>query len=227
MEQVSNSLNAFFIVITLMTIYLFYKAANQSKTFLNIALVWMSIQAFVSNSGFYENTTTIPPRFIFLVLPPLIFIVILFVTSAGRRFIDDLNVKYLTILHTVRIFVELALYFLFLAKTIPKIMTFEGHNFDILAGLSAPIIYYFMFVKKSLNYTSLLIWNLFCLGLLVNIVVIAILSVKTSFQQFGFEQPNIAIAHLPYIWLPSVIVPLVLFSHLAVIRKLTLSPQIV
>lgn len=227
MEQVSNSLNAFFIVTTLMTIFLFYKAANHSKTFLNIALVWMSIQAFVSTTGFYENTTTIPPRFIFLVLPPLIFIVILFVTSAGRRFIDDLNVKYLTLLHTVRIFVELALYFLFLAKTIPEIMTFEGHNFDILAGLSAPIIYYFMFVKKSLSYTSLLIWNLFCIGLLVNIVVIAILSVKTNFQQFGFEQPNIAVAHFPYIWLPSVIVPLVLFSHLAVIRKLTLSPQIV
>jgi hypothetical protein len=68
----------------------------------------------------------------------------------------------------------------------------------------------------------LLIWNVVCLGLLVNIVVIAILSVPTAFQQFGFDQPNIAIGQFPYVWLPSVVVPIVLLSHLVIIRSLVL-----
>ncbi|HXB28517.1 MAG TPA: hypothetical protein VNW49_01800, partial [Puia sp.] len=58
-----------------------------------------------------------------------------------------------------------------------------------------------------------------CLGLLFLIVRHAIFSIPSSLQKFGFDQPNIAILHFPYAWLPSCIVPMVLFSHLAMIRK--------
>jgi hypothetical protein len=58
------------------------------------------------------------------------------------------------------------------------------------------------------------------LGLLINIVVNAALSAPSVVQQFAFEQPNIAILYFPFNLLPAVIVPLVLFSHLAAIRQL-------
>ena len=64
------------------------------------------------------------------------------------------------------------------------------------------------------------IWNFISLGLLLNIIFIAILSAKTPLQQFAFDQPNIAIGHFPFNWLPSIIVPIVLLSHLATIRQL-------
>jgi hypothetical protein len=41
------------------------------------------------------------------------------------------------------------------------------------------------------------------------------------FQQFAFDQPNIAVLYFPFIWLPSCVVPLVLLSHLAAIRQLS------
>lgn len=63
-----------------------------------------------------------------------------------------------------------------------------------------------------------MLWNLICLGLLLNIVVLAILSAPSPFQILAFDQPNIAITHFPYVWLPSVVVPIVLFSHLVAIR---------
>jgi hypothetical protein len=163
-----------------------------------------------------------PPRFALLVVPPLIFILIMFVTTGGKKFISSLNNRQLAVLHTVRIPVEIVLYFLFIAKTIPQIMTFEGRNFDILAGITAPVVYYFGFVKNNLSKPFLIIWNLICLGLLFNIVTLAVLSAATPFQQFGFNQPNIAIAHFPFNWLASVVVPIVLFSHLVVLRKLIL-----
>jgi len=99
-------------------------------------------------------------------------------------------------------------------------MTFEGRNFDILSGITAPVIYYFGFKGKGLNTKLLLTWNFICLTLLINIVINAILSVPFSFQKFGFDQPNIALLYFPFIWLPCCIVPLVLLAHLASIRKL-------
>ncbi len=143
----------------------------------------------------------------------------LFFSNKGKKFIDNLDLRKLTLLHTIRIPVEIVLYFLFISKTIPQIMTFEGRNFDIFAGVSAPIIYWL-----SINYVQnkriLIVWNIAALLLLTNIVGLAILSAQTPFQQFGFEQPNIAITHFPFNWLPSVVVPLVLFSHLATLRQL-------
>jgi hypothetical protein len=190
-------------------------------TFMIIMVLWMAVQFFLGNSNFYVNASSGPPRVVFLIFPPLILIILLFIVPQGRIFINNLKIKELTLLHTIRIPVEIVLFFLYLSKTIPEIMTFEGRNFDIIAGLTAPIIVYFGFNKNKISDKLLLVWNVICLGLLLNIIRLALLSSKTPFQQFGFDQPNIAIGHFPFNWLPSVIVPLVLFSHLVVIRRLS------
>ena len=109
---------------------------------------------------------------------------------------------------------------LFLQKTIPVNMTFEGRNFDILSGITSIIIYYLGFPKNKVNKKLLLIWNCICLYLLLNIIFNAVFSLNTPFQKFGFEQPNIALLYFPFVLLPTCIVPIVLFSHLASIRIL-------
>jgi hypothetical protein len=221
MEHVTMALKAAFIITTLLAVYLFYRARNQSRAFLLLALIWMAIQLCLGLAGFYQNQSTTPPRFILLILPPFLLIAGMLLTSKGRKFMDGLNLKQLTLLHTIRIPVEIVLYYLFIAKVIPKIMTFEGSNFDIISGLTAPLIYYLGFTAKKFSNSITIIWNVLCLGLLINIIILAIFSTKTSFQQFGFDQPNIAITHFPFNWLASVIVPLVLFSHVATLRKVT------
>ena len=100
-------------------------------------------------------------------------------------------------------------------------MTFEGRNFDILAGITAPIIVWMAFRKNQINRPLLITWNLVSLLLLLNIVITAILSIATPIQQFGFEQPNRAVLYFPYIWLPAIIFPIVLFTHLASIFQLS------
>ena len=99
-------------------------------------------------------------------------------------------------------------------------MTFEGRNFDILAGLTAPFIFYWGFFKNKISREGLLVWNLLSLGLLINIILIAVLSAKSPIQHYAFNETNIALEHFPFNWLPSVVVPIVLFSHLATIRQL-------
>lgn len=204
-------------LVTFITIYLAFLASKHSKTLLGIIIGFLIIQVLLSTQGFYLKTDTIPPRFMLMLAPSLILMVIVFSSKNGKSFLEKLDMKMLTLLHVIRTPVEFILWALFLNETIPERMTFEGLNYDILAGLTAPFIYYFYYVKKSISGKWILGWNLLSLALLLNIVINAILSTPSVFQQFAFHQPNIAILHFPFIWLPSIVVPIVLFSHLAAI----------
>lgn len=185
-------------------------------------VIWLALQSFFSITNYYSSdTTSLPPKIAVLgIIPLFIVILLLFIFSSGRRFIDSLSLKYLTLIHVVRVPVELVLYFLFVYKAVPELMTFTGRNFDILAGLTAPIICYFGYVKQKLNRTILIIWNIVSLGLLVNIVINALLSAPSPIQQFAFDQPNSAILFFPFSLLPTFIVPVVLFAHLVALRQL-------
>ena len=220
MENLPIYISILFGLITLLTVGLFYKATNRSILSLVILLTWLVIQAVIALTNFYTVTDTIPPRFLLLVMPPILFIILLFATNKGRIFIDSLDIKALTLLHIVRVPVEIVLFRLFIYIMIPELMTFEGRNFDVISGISAPLIYYFGFVQKQLSNKIIIIWNVLCLMLLFNIVINAVFSAPFPFQKFAFDQPNIAILYFPFNWLPSCVVPIVLFSHIVAIRQI-------
>ena len=212
--------SALFGLTTLLTVWFFYRATHQSGRALAVLVVWLLVQMVLGLSGFYLKTNAFPPRFPVLGLPAVLLLVGLLATRGGRRFIDTLRLDQLTLLHIVRIPVEIVLLWLFLHKAVPQAMTFEGRNLDILSGLTAPVVYYFGFVKNNLSNKVLIVWNLLCLVLLINIVLTAVLAAPSPFQQIAFAQPNIAILYFPFVWLPSVVVPLVLLAHISALRQL-------
>lgn len=216
-------ISALFILIVVTTVWLFYKATDYNRSALTVLAGWMTLQLVATFAGFYQRTDTIPPRLALLIGPPLVVIISLFVSKRGRQFLDSLRLAQLTVLHTIRIVVEIVLFLLYTHKAVPEVMTFEGRNFDILAGLTAPLVYYLAFVRKQLSRRVLLVWNIACLGLLTNIVLTALLAAPTAFQQTSFDQPNIAIQYFPFVWLPSVVVPIVLLAHSSAIRLLIVS----
>ena len=206
-----------------LAVWLFYLATQRSRRTLLVLLTWLLLQGAVALSGFYTVTNTLPPRLALLLGPPLLLLALLFFTAAGRRFLVGLRLGTLTLLHVVRLPVELVLLSLCLHQAVPKLMTFEGRNWDILLGLTAPVVYYFAFRSRQLSRRGLLVWNVIGLVSLLNIVVIALLSAPTPLQRLAFEQPNVAILHFPFVWLPGCVVPLVLLAHLAAIRQLAAS----
>lgn len=220
MENVPLYVHFIFGCTVLLGFVLFYKASQYAKLFLFISVGWIIFQSGLSIAGFYETMNSVPPRFPLLLLPPLLFLIICFNTSKGKSMLDHLDIKALTLFSVIRIPVEIVLFFLYEHQTIPQLMTFEGRNFDILSGITAPIMYYVCFMRQKNGKTILLIWNIVCLALLLNIVINAILSIPSSFQLFAFDQPNIAITYFPFVLLPSYLVPLVLLSHLVSIRQL-------
>jgi hypothetical protein len=211
-----------FVLTVLTTLYLFYIATRGSKAALLVCIGWLLLQSVVSITGFYSDTLAMPPRFPLLVIPPVLLIVYLFASRSGRKFIDSLDLRMLTQLHIVRALVEVVLWRLCIETYIPKSMTFEGQNFDILSGVSAPIVAYFAFHRLPVKRTLLLVWNVICLALVLNVVTTGALSAPSPFQKFAFDQPNIAVLYFPFALLPALVVPVVIFSHLAALRKLLL-----
>ncbi len=222
LNNVPAYVTAVFIATVLLTLWLFVKATKNKIIVTIISLVWLALTGVLAYNGFFKNTSGFPPHFIFAVAPPLLAIILLFVTNGGTRFINNIDLRTITLLSIVRIPVEFVLYWLFMNKAVPELMTFTGRNFDILAGITAPIVYFICFKDNIvINKRLLFVWNLISLLLLLNIVVNAILSLPFPFQQFAFNQPNIAVLYFPFIWLPSFIVMIVLFSHLIAISRLT------
>lgn len=219
MPEISSTVIIVFIITTLLSIYLFNRS-NQNKTSLLIIVIWTAIQGILGYLGFYLNFESTPPRFVLLIAPTILFIIYIFNSKKGKGFLDHLDHSKLIWLHIVRIPVELILYQMALSKLIPESMTYAGQNFDIIAGISAPIIYFLYYKKQFISKRLLIGWNIAMLGLLFNIVITAVISAPLPFQILSFDQPNIGVMYFPFIWLPGIIVPLVMIAHFANLRKL-------
>lgn len=207
---------------TFATLLLFYGAAKKSVPVLFGLLAWLVLQAALALSNVYSaDPEAFPPAIVlFGLLPAILAVALAFLLPGARSFIDDLPAARLTYLHVVRVPVEIVLWWLFLQGAVPELMTFEGRNFDIVAGITAPFIAFFGLTKGRLGKRVILTWHIACLGLLLNVVVHAVLSAPSPLQQMAFDQPNIAVLYFPFSWLPTFIVPIVLFAHLASIRQL-------
>lgn len=216
-----------FVVTTLATIWFLMAAAKPAgadsfpyKTLLFLIPLWLLLTGFLATTDFYRNPESMPPRVLVFGVWPAVFLIVGYFIFFRRSFIDKLSLKNLTLLHVIRVPVEIVLLWLFQAGTVPRIMTFEGWNFDILSGVTAPLVYFLAFRNNRVNRPLLIVWNILALGLLANIVTIAVLSFQGPMQRLAFEQSNIGVTYLPFIWLPAIVVPIVLFAHLASLWQL-------
>jgi hypothetical protein len=202
-----------------------YEEKKNIKILLLVPLsifIWLLFLAFVAYSGFFLNFNSLPPRILLAVIPPVIAILYLIYSGKLDKLLLKLRPWWLINLQVFRFAMEIILWMLFLEKIIPKQMTFEGYNFDVLVGVSAIPISYFCFKERKFSYKPVVVWNIFGLLLLLNIVVIAIISTPSPMRVFMNEPANTFIAFYPFIWLPGFVVPMALFLHLASLRQIKL-----
>ncbi len=226
-ENLPEYISITFILTTFLTVGFLIYAIKQSvsdtipaKILIFLLSFWIFFQVILALSGFYQDAQSFPPHLIaFGVLPAILLIVVYFIFFR-KKFIEPLPLKILTLLSIIRIPVEIVLLWLFQNHFVPQSMTFEGRNFDILSGITAPIIYFLALRGGKINRPLLIVWNIFALVLLLNIVITAVLALPAINSQLAPELQNRAITYFPYLWLPTVIVPIVFFSHLASLWKL-------
>ncbi|QIX63228.1 hypothetical protein HER32_19445 [Hymenobacter sp. BT18] len=213
-------LSALFICCTAATAALLARALQRAGLptgrYWLLAGVWLALQAVLAGAGFYQQSLeALPPRLVVTgILPTVVVLLMVLLSGTGRRGMARLPLADLAGVSVVRVGVEVGLYGLAAAHLVPELMTFAGRNFDVLAGLSAPVVAAF-YRHGRLGRGGLLAWHLGSLVLLGTIVGLALLTAPTPLQQLAFGQPNVAVVRFPFVWLATFIVPVVLFTHVA------------
>lgn len=179
---------------------------------------WLISLAFLAKQGFFfKHIDVIPPR---ILLPVGIMVVLIIVLTILKRIgtiLDEIPVTWLIYPQVFRVLIEIVLWQLHQRGHVPEQMTFEWLNFDIIAGITAPIVAFLCFGQgRNLRIVGI-IWNILGLGLLLNIVTIAVISFPAIAY---YDQPNTFVAWFPYIWLPGFAVPFAMFLHAMSLRQL-------
>ena len=182
-------------------------------------VVWTLFISIWSISGMMGNFNLFPFNVMPVIAIPLITILIITFSKTFKEIVIHIPQQNLIRLQSFRIFVEILLWALFITNVAPVQMTFEGRNFDILSGLTAIVVAY-LATRNSISKPILVIWNIACLGLLINIVSIAILSMPTPFRVFMNEPVNTVVTQFPVSLLPALLVPLAYALHFFSLRKL-------
>jgi hypothetical protein len=226
-ENLPEYVSIIFILTTFLTVGFLLYAVKQTvfetipaKILIFLLAFWLFFQAILALYGFYLNNQAFPPRVAAFGIVPALLLIAAYFIFFRKTFIEPLPLKILTLLSIIRIPVELVLMWLAHNQLVPPSMTFEGRNFDILSGITAPLIYFLAFRGGRVNRPLLIGWNLATLALLLNVVITAILAFPSISPQLAPELQARAVAYFPFIWLPSIVVPIVLFSHLASLWKL-------
>lgn len=226
-ENLPGYVTITFILTTFATIGFFLSAVKKAgedsysgQVLVFLVSFWIFFPAVLAIGGFYSFADSVPPRiFLFGALPALLTTAV-YLVFFRNSLISKLPLRTLTLLHIVRVPVEVVIYWLFLNGAMPRSMTFGGWNYDILSGITAPVVCWLAFRNGRVNRPLLIAWNAGCLVLLAVIVATAFFAFPSPLQRIDFDQPNRAVMFFPFIWLPALIVPIVFFSHLAALSQL-------
>ncbi|CAN0581019.1 unnamed protein product [Ectocarpus sp. 12 AP-2014] len=218
-ENLPFWINLVFLFTVALTIGIFHFANGKSTRLTLFILFWSLGQSVLAFTGFYQKPEIIPPRFLLVIIPVFIILIFGLAKKPKNWILKYRNTKLSTFLHTVRIPVEIVIYYLFTYSMLPELMTFKGRNYDIIAGMTAPI-FGFLWLAKTIGRKAVIIWNIISLLLVLFIFANGILSSELPIQLLGFEQPNRAVNYFPFILLPATVVPIVIYTHITDILAL-------
>ena len=182
-------------------------------------VTWIVLISILSIKGFFTDFTTLPPRpaLAMLILLPVIFIIAF--SKTGTQLLRVIPQHWVVFMQSFRIAVELLLLMAFINEKIPAQMTFGGRNFDILTGILALPVGYVLAKGKTYVPKLAVAFNIIGLLLLINILVIAVLSMPTPFRYFMNEPANTLVGRFPFILLPGVLVPIAYTMHIFSLRQ--------
>ena len=182
-------------------------------------LLWLAVTGLAGWLGLARDFQRVPPPMFVLLLAAVVLAVVTAMSRVGSRLVAEAGIVWLIGVQAFRVAVEVFLDWGHRVDLVPVQMTFEGRNWDIVSGVSAAAVAW-LAAKRQAPRWLVLLWNCVGLALLLNIVVIAVLSMPTPLRRFHNEPVNSFIAYFPYIWLPTFLVQLKLFGHLLVFRWL-------
>jgi hypothetical protein len=218
-------LSAYAILFLVLT---FYKAGKPSGSSNKLALrvggliaAWLLYVYLLIQSGFLLNFS-LPPRFPLLILLPLvIFSIVLYHKLKKSKIIHNISAKSLVYFQTFRILVEIMLLYTFIEGVIPISATFEGANFDIIMGISAPIVALTIYRNLKKNRGFAVAWHI--LGIAMILFVAVIIGTSMYFPLMWTSRVPLVSPELlsfPYFLIAACIAPFAILIHVIALAQL-------
>jgi len=187
---------------------------------------WLLFTGALSGAGRLTPTDGRPPVIFLLVWVAIALAVAALRTPAGRATLAAAPGWWLIGLQVFRVPVELLLWRLHAAGLVPERMTFAGRNFDVVVGLSAPLVAWLVATGR-LARAGQLAWHAASLALLLNVATTALLSTPGPLRAFHDDVALTVVATLPWVWLPALLVPVAFVSHVMSLALLWRRPALV
>jgi hypothetical protein len=195
------------------------RIARETALAATATILWLVATHAAASFGWLHFS---PPPTMMLVFVTVFAIAIgLALSPVGRRIALHVPLAVLVGFQAFRVVVELLLHRAYTEGLMPIQMSYAGRNFDIVSGLTAiPVAVWLAAGGRSAR--VLLAWNTLSVGLLLNILGIALLSAPTPFRVFMNEPSNVWITQAPWVWLPAMMVLAAVAGHALVYRRLVL-----
>jgi hypothetical protein len=192
-------------------------------TVLTFVIIWLFATAVLSFYNFFIEFDQLY-RLILLISFPLVVVLLTMSTSSSRSFLHQMPLTTLTYIHIVRVPLEITFWWLALEGIITSKMTFEGTNYDILSGISAPFAAIFLVGLRSKSRIGATIWNLVALALSVYVLKTA-LSVSPYINPSPGNDSNFVLFRFPFVWVFGFVFPVIIGSHLLSLFKIIADPE--
>lgn len=179
--------------------------------------VWLLVTAGVAHAGLLSDFSSRPPKLFLVPFAGVALALVVGLGSLGRRAIERLPLWWIVLLQGFRFPLELVMHRAYEEGVMPVQMSFSGRNFDIVTGITAFVVAFLLY-RGALPRWALQLWNVMGFGLLLNVVIIAILSLPTPFRAFPNDPPNVWVTRAPFVWLPAVLVMTALLGHVLIFR---------
>ena len=104
------------------------------------------------------------------------------------------------------------------ARVMPNALSFGGRNFDIVTGVTALLLAPLVAAGRAPR-ALVIAWNVMGLGFL------AVIIVRSRWRRCRAIRspatlPNTWVCYVPFVWLPTVLVPAAIAGHVLVFRRL-------
>lgn len=181
---------------------------------------WMAITAGAAASGLLARFDWTPPPMAGLMV--LVFVLALGTAGSGAgAALARAPLATLVGLQAFRLPLELLMHRAAVVGIMPPELSYSGYNFDVATGAGALMLWFLLEAGVAVPRAVLWIWNLWGLACLGVITVIAA-AASPMVRAFGDDPAhlNTWVLHLPYVWLPAVLVVVALAGHIVVSRAL-------
>ena len=180
--------------------------------------IWMALTAALASSGILENFDARPPPMMVLMLVTFVVSIPIAFSGFGTRVMKGVSLAWLIGFQGFRFPLELVMHRAAVEDVMPLQMSYSGQNLDIISGITA-IVVGWMIAKGYATRRTPWLWSLLGTGLLINVLVVAVLSTP-MFARWGPDELNVWVTTVPFVWLPTVLVPFALIGQLLLWRRL-------